>query len=650
MWLILSSDLNNLKNSVAERTSELFFFKNKEDRTVNGINIHFFDGNKIRLTGTSTGAITLVACSTDEDTYQLDSGESYIVDFKKIDVGSTHNGSFSFKLYDGTSQTSISSKTSFTINNPSYLRVAFTSGKTYDTTLEFHLDYADSFDPSWEYISTITAKDIIARKTVANIENKFDSKINNIYHEDIVYAIDTPVEKTAKGVTITRSGNQISFNGTATASIYFSVSNDALPWSVSNHYSDYDHTVTLEINEGYIISYEVISGTADNLSNTAFAVRGSDTSTYLALLILNNAQERSFKTTEANHIITGFIRSGAIFNDYTIKLKLEKLSGIKSFEKRIKTLETENERSQKLASSSFYVANDDIALIPNYDDLIAAYDELLIQNPSYVTKNTLSQNDFVNYEYVFETPNYNDNSGRRDRDPIIQKLMIMICAGIHGYERSSVMSLYSFLKSLCENDYSLSGIKNGLALRVIPVENPWGYTNNIRYNQNGIDLNRNFNTSTWTNNDTSGNAPADQVETQLMQNWIDTNIDDAVMLIDWHNSSFVNECSVLIGENSDYSKNIKLSYLKQIDIIIEYLNKKRNVPYDQIYAYTGDSGVKATQKGYVKEKGKLAYTFETSWDIANLGRYSAKSIAIGAELFGNMLIGIKRYLDLDRSE
>ena len=288
---------------------------------------------------------------------------------------------------------------------------------------------------------------------------------------------------------------------------------------------------------------------------------------------------------------------------------------------------------------NYFAVADDTMLAPTFDGVIGLYDALVSLYPDFVTKNTLTTGTFTNYEYVLTIGNYN-TAGKRTRDAIIAKPKVLVSAGMHGYERSAVMSLYKFIKSMCENAYDLDDVIYFCEMHIIPVICPWGYTNDSRLNENGVDLNHNFDNTTWTADSTSGSAPADQPETQIVQNWINANT-DAKIYIDWHNSSFTDEISVLLGADTESNRKIKLNYLHGIDKVIPYWQKERGITASNIYGYTGTTGPGGTAKGYGAEKGLNSFTFETSWNIKSTGKHSAFSIGTGAEAMGNLIKGIR---------
>ena len=83
----------------------------------------------------------------------------------------------------------------------------------------------------------------------------------------------------------------------------------------------------------------------------------------------------------------------------------------------------------------------------------------------------------------------NENSSER-------KYACVIDGGIHGNEWESTeacLYLAEFLLINFENNETITKVLNNSIIYIIPIINPDGRENNNRFNENGIDLNRNFN-------------------------------------------------------------------------------------------------------------------------------------------------------------
>lgn len=301
------------------------------------------------------------------------------------------------------------------------------------------------------------------------------------------------------------------------------------------------------------------------------------------------------------------------------------------------------------ATAAFTTA-DDQPLITSFNDAISAFDALQSAHSNYMTRRARQTENVTLYEYILTTGNYNDNTGRRGRNPVINKPKILIVSGIHGDERSSVSALYKFVKALCEKEFPLSKIIDGAEIHIIPIAAPNAFDSDEHLNSNGVNLNRNFDTSNWHRTDPgysySGASPADQEETQIVQQWIQDN-SDARLYIDWHNSSYVNEVSCFLGTSTDENAvKLKHEYLTALNEIIPYWQLVRGItPASNIYGYTGGGNpgtepASGTSALYAIEQGvECSYTMETSWNINGSGKDSAFTIATSAEAAANVLRG-----------
>lgn len=299
--------------------------------------------------------------------------------------------------------------------------------------------------------------------------------------------------------------------------------------------------------------------------------------------------------------------------------------------------------------NTFYTSDDSITLADSADDVYALYDALLSDHADFVEKNTLTHGTVTLYEYVFGDPNYNSQSGQRNKDAEIEKPVILLISGVHGYEKSSVMGLYSFCKALCECEYQINELRESFTFKVIPVVCPDGFDANSRLNSNNVNINRNFDSSNWvktaTGNNYSGASAGSEDETQIVQSWILANT-DAIIFIDWHNSSYVSEIScVLALDTSATMQKIKKKYLLGVNKVIPYWNENRSIPNSNIYAYTGGSTSTGSSISYANDQGINAVTLETSWNVISSGQHSAFTIGTGAEAFANMLLGLKNFLE-----
>lgn len=302
-------------------------------------------------------------------------------------------------------------------------------------------------------------------------------------------------------------------------------------------------------------------------------------------------------------------------------------------------------------STSYYEASDTQTVVTSYDTLISMYDALVSANPNYITKNALTHGDFTNYEYVFGMGDRNGGNGQRAKDTSFGKPLVLIMAGTHGHERCSIMGLYLFAKALCESP-ELSPLRNGLTIKMIPVVCPSGYNNNSRVNANGVNINRNFNANWVLTPDDgmnySGASPADQDETQVVQDWMNANT-DAVIEIDWHNSAYTNEiCYFATCIADGFAVNAKKGYFYGLDrITSHWINDRGITDSTTIYGYTGVDHANGTSYAYAQSINLKGCLYETSWNVGSYGKDTTETIGVNAEAFCAFMKGIlEKYIDV----
>lgn len=76
----------------------------------------------------------------------------------------------------------------------------------------------------------------------------------------------------------------------------------------------------------------------------------------------------------------------------------------------------------------------------------------------------------------------------REQEPI--SFQVLINAGIHGNEPAGVAYALQLLEQLAKNPHQHASV----AIDIIPMVNPWGWVHDVRFNRDGIDINRDFST------------------------------------------------------------------------------------------------------------------------------------------------------------
>lgn len=308
--------------------------------------------------------------------------------------------------------------------------------------------------------------------------------------------------------------------------------------------------------------------------------------------------------------------------------------------------EVERLSSEYLMIDNVYITQEKLTKFSTYSELINAYDALMSKHSTIVSKTALGEasDGQTIYEYTITNGNYN-KEGLRGADAEIIKPLILLEAGIHGYEPESNTSLYIFIKDLLDGNLVLSKIRDNLVFKVIPCANPYGYDNNRRGNANNVDINRNFDADWQLQGDPTANpsyyggaSAASEPETQILQQWLQDNRNGA-LFIDFHNSSYFNEISCIGGANEvEGMEEFKKNYLTGVTKLSSYLVKYLGLPDTSIWCYTYTSSLGGSSGAYRTSLGIVGGVLETSQNVNNAGENSPITIAVGANVLGTLLL------------
>lgn len=196
-------------------------------------------------------------------------------------------------------------------------------------------------------------------------------------------------------------------------------------------------------------------------------------------------------------------------------------------------------------------------LAQTYTSLISdCYEVLRTGNGSYITRESLglpSSGSTPLYSYRFKPPSVGDE--KQQRPAKLPKILIV--GGIHGgAERPAYYGLYLFLQQLVTNWKSsplLEFIRFNVELVVIPRLT----TTTTRYNNNGVDINRNFYVN-WSADENGGTGPLSEVESQAAYNWLVRESPDADFLLDTHNLVTTNQNLLVIYMGGSDGTNLGL--------------------------------------------------------------------------------------------
>ena len=168
------------------------------------------------------------------------------------------------------------------------------------------------------------------------------------------------------------------------------------------------------------------------------------------------------------------------------------------------------------------------------------YDKLVSLYPRYIRKEVLGTDTTNTHEIrCYTVSAFHDTNAPK----------VLLLSNIHGGEIPPELSTYFIAKELIENrndDNMLGYIFRNSQVKIIPFANPYGVAVNNGINSNNVNLNRNFD-GDWNPTvnpnftvGTSGNAPFDQKETQIIRDFI-VNNNDAIFTINQHTSSRISE-------------------------------------------------------------------------------------------------------------
>jgi hypothetical protein len=282
-----------------------------------------------------------------------------------------------------------------------------------------------------------------------------------------------------------------------------------------------------------------------------------------------------------------------------------------------------------------------LASMTTSSQVVGAFDALMNNHPGYITKNDLGADSVGNriYEYVFGNGKKNDYAGHnRPIDSAEDKPVILLLSGVHGYERSCVMGTYLFAKALAEKKI-FAKLRNKYIVKIIPLSVPSAYDLNTYENSNGVNIDCNFDFN-WAKDDgvhPNGNAPADQLETQILQAWMNNNL-NALVMINYHNSGYTEEISYMSGDSSHLTtETFKEKFFDAMYRIEDYL-KQAYAKDDAVYAYTGHYTL-PTGYNYANKVGLVGLLLEASWNVTNNGTNNdAISNKANAEILGNLML------------
>ena len=296
-----------------------------------------------------------------------------------------------------------------------------------------------------------------------------------------------------------------------------------------------------------------------------------------------------------------------------------------------------------------------------------AYDALVTASNGYLTKKDLGEvwNGYHYYEYS------TNPVGLHVAGLKVPK--VLVTCEMHGNEKMSTYAMHYLLYDLIHNPQKnpiLSYLRANVQLVVIPITNPWGYINTSRWNENGVNLNRNFPTYDWADYDEGddsaigginykGESAGSEVETKMMIDFMNSH-PDASLMIDLHTngtdtSAWYEVTSTMLActdDETDPSYSIQRKYLDASKMQVNYVKPWCDSVYgtDLGNVYYGAVTV-WNDEPYISEwvtefTNTLGITFEVMAGSSNsylgnkLTKYSPDAIKCSAEIFGNYILAM----------
>ena len=269
------------------------------------------------------------------------------------------------------------------------------------------------------------------------------------------------------------------------------------------------------------------------------------------------------------------------------------------------------------------------------------YDSLAAKHPDFVTKQVLG-NVFgwdLN-RYSFRAPLPENTSNFR-----IPSFKICIVTSIHGYEQGCAWTAAQFFRLMMEStaDPILAFLRRNVVFEVIPVANPSGFSKNARCNDNGVDLNRNFEKDFVYDMDKTskywgGEAPCSETETQLLMQFIRENT-DAQVVIDYHNIAKGWPLLYVYGEEE-----VSLARSVFTTLTDKWVAEYPELPKNEILGRIKPNGGEGMFADFLGAEGLWALTLETPWCMPVIGKeqYDDVTIRCAVDVLANTILAIVR--------
>ncbi|WP_213277699.1 M14 family metallopeptidase [Chryseobacterium indologenes] len=302
-----------------------------------------------------------------------------------------------------------------------------------------------------------------------------------------------------------------------------------------------------------------------------------------------------------NHLILFTYRySGAFTTFYVTGLKNYSVNGVPVSQKDTRQMNkfAVDNFGIKYWSAPVYPAFNPLTLTS--DVLYPMYDRVIAPFSNNVTKTVIGQTEGpAPYDILRIDISFNRKMPPTQRR---RKPRIFVCAGTHGGEKLSVYTTYLFFKLLLENpnkDEMIDALRTNYDWTLIPLVNPYALnvgnvsgTESVRWNHNGVDINRNFDYR-WAeyadggagSQSYKGTAPFSEKESQLVRDTFNAIKTDTVLFIDCHNFGS--------GVNIDYRAVWFASSFNTVQNAIYSLCDRLDAEIRKRYSYLADKDLLA---------------------------------------------------------
>lgn len=285
-------------------------------------------------------------------------------------------------------------------------------------------------------------------------------------------------------------------------------------------------------------------------------------------------------------------------------------------------------------------------------DVYAKYDSLIDKAPDYITKKLRGYDSsgrlpIHSLHLVPERVNYVGTNLRKKHPKFI------FTCGIHGNSdvtptgdpHMHIFSFYYFIEDIVKNwrdNKFLEYLRWNVEFSFIPIANPWGMDNQSRFNANGVDINRDFDSFS-------------EVETQYIRDFINEEKDENVLcFLDYHcigGNHFVADNVLmrhLVGENSSDIFTISENTIGQVSR--EWKGRARGFVNDLEFYGRIDVGDNiGTTREWVSSVPKIpSLTIESfrqtnkEAELGN-GEFSEESVEMNVEHLGNWVMNVIRF-------